>query len=170
MRIINNTPVTPKWGRVAVSVELAHGTREGWDKLTGMYEHTIDAKGRLFIPMRLREELGDPFYVTLSMEKCLTAYSIEGWAKFKEKMQTLPIHEKSRLRPLFTHASKCDLDSQGRILLTQYMRKYAELDKNVTVVGVDEYAEFWDSERWAKVDAAETTPENIAGVFKELDI
>ena len=138
--------------------------------MTGIFQHTVDAKGRLFIPARLREELGDPFYVTLSMEKCLTAYSLEGWAKFTEKMRTMPIVDKKKMRPLFTHAARCDLDSQGRILLSQYLRDFAGLDKNVTVVGVDEYAEFWDSEEWAAVDAAETTPENIAEVFTELDI
>ena len=138
--------------------------------MTGIFQHTIDAKGRLFIPARLREELGDTFYVTLSMEKCLTAYSLESWARFKEKMRTMPIVDKKKLRPLFTHAAKCDLDSQGRILLSQYLLDFAELHKNVTVVGVDEYVEFWDSDTWAVVDAAETSPENIAEVFRELDI
>ena len=138
--------------------------------MTGTYHHTIDAKGRLFIPARLREELGDVFYVTLSMEKCLAAYSLEGWEKFQEKMRALPIPLKKKMRPLFTHASRCDLDSQGRILLTQHLRDFAGLTKNVTVLGVDDYVEFWDTETWKPVDADETTPENIAKVLLEVGV
>ena len=74
------------------------------------------------------------------------------------------------MRPLFSHAAKCELDSQGRILLPQALRDFAGLKKNVTVVGSGECTEFWDSEEWAKVDIVETTPENIADVYMELDI
>ena len=136
----------------------------------GKFHHTIDAKGRLFIPARLREELGDVFYVTLSMEKCLSAYSSESWDKFMEKIKAMPKAKQIKMRPLYSHASKCDLDGQGRILLTQYLRDFAGLNKSVTVVGVGECAEFWDSDAWASVDAIETTPENIANVYMELDV
>ena len=137
--------------------------------MTGTYEHTIDAKGRLFIPARLRDELGGVFYVTLSMEKCLSAYSKESWEKFMEKIKAMPKAKQIKMRPLFSHAAKCELDGQGRILLTQKLRDFAGLKKDVTVVGSGECAEFWDTETWEAVDAIETTPENIAGVFEELD-
>jgi MraZ protein len=137
--------------------------------MTGIYEHSLDAKGRLFIPARLREELGEIFYVTLSMEKCLTAYSSESWNKFMEKIKAMPKVKQIKMRPLFAHAAKCELDGQGRILLPQSLRDFAGLTKNVTVVGSGECAEFWDSDAWNNVDAAETTPENIAEVFTELD-
>ena len=137
--------------------------------MTGIYQHTIDAKGRLFIPARLREELGDVFYVTLSMEKCLSAYSSESWQRFQEKIKEMPKAKQIKMRPLFSHAAKCELDGQGRILLTQALRDFAGLKKNVSVVGVGDCTEFWDSEAWAAKDALETTPENIANVFMELD-
>ena len=137
--------------------------------MTGIFEHLIDAKGRLFIPARLREELGDVFYVTLSMEKCLWAYSNDGWEKIVEKVKAMPTAKQIKMRPLFSHATKCELDKQGRILLNQTLRDFADLKKNVTVVGAGERVEFWDSETWAPVDVAETTPENIADVFMELD-
>lgn len=137
--------------------------------MTGIYEHSIDAKGRLFIPAKIKEELGEHFYVTLSMEKCLTAYSAESWDKFMEKIKAMPKVKQIKMRPLFAHAAKCDLDGQGRILIPQNLRDFAGLTKDVTVVGTGETAEFWDSETWAKVDAVETTPENIAEVFMELD-
>ena len=132
------------------------------------YQHTIDAKGRLFIPVRLREELGHTFYVTLSMEKCLSAYSIEGWERFKDKNRQMPQEDQNKMRPIFAMAHKCDLDSQGRINLPQTLRNFAGLQKNVAIVGVGERVEFWDSDVYAPIAAAEMTPENIAAVFREL--
>ena len=137
--------------------------------MTGIYQHTIDAKGRLFIPARLREELGEVFYVTLSMEKCLSAYSSESWERFMGKIKEMPKAKQIKMRPLFSHAAKCDLDGQGRILLTQALRDFAGLKKNVAVVGAGECTEFWDADTWADKDALETSPENIADVFMELD-
>jgi MraZ protein len=137
--------------------------------MTGIYEHSLDAKGRLFIPAKIKEELGDPFYVTLSMEKCLTAYSAESWDKFMEKIKAMPKVKQIKMRPLFAHAAKCELDGQGRILLPQNLRDFAGLVKDVTVVGSGETAEFWDTEAWTKIDAIETTPENIMDVFQELE-
>ena len=137
--------------------------------MTGVYQHSLDAKGRLFIPAKLREELGDVFYVTLSMEKCLSAYSAESWDKFREKIKAMPKIKQTKMRPLFAHAAKCELDNQGRILLPLTLREFAGLVKNVAVVGSGECAEFWDAETWAQVDVAETTPENIAEVYMELD-
>ena len=137
--------------------------------MTGIYHHTIDAKGRIFIPARLREELRDVFYVTISMDKCLSGYTPEGWEKIQQKMRAMPMASRKKMRPLFAHAAKCELDSQGRILLSQYLRDFADLERNVTVVGIDECVEFWNSDNWAVVDKEETTPENIREVLTELD-
>jgi len=142
---------------------------KGGVKLTGIYRHTIDAKGRLFIPSRLREELGDNFYITISMEKCLSAFSNESWLASKEKFNMMSRESKKRMRSIYAHASPGVLDSQGRVLIPQALRKWANLDKNVTVVGAGDCVEFWDSEAWEIVDEIETTPEYIAEVFKELD-
>ena len=138
--------------------------------MTGVYQHTLDAKGRLFIPARLREELGETFYVTLSMEKCLTAYSSDRWDEFMQKIQEMPKVKQIKMRPLFSHAAKCELDTQGRILIPQALRQFAGLTKNVAVVGNGSYTEFWDADAWAEVDNAEISPENIAEVFRELEI
>ena len=137
--------------------------------MTGVYRHTLDSKGRLFIPAKLREELGDVFYVTLSMEKCLSAYSSESWDRFMAKIKEMPRVKQIKMRPLFAHAAKCELDSQGRILLPQALRDFAGLTKNVAVVGAGDCAEFWDESTWDEVDMGETTPENIAQVLTELD-
>ena len=137
--------------------------------MTGEYQHSIDAKGRLFIPARLRDELGSVFYVTLSMEKCLSAYSSESWQSFSDKVNAMPYVQQRKMRPLFAYAAKCELDSQGRILLPQSLRDFAGLKKNVTVVGANNHAELWDSEEWTKVQAIELDPQNILGVYEELD-
>ena len=137
--------------------------------MTGVYNHNLDAKGRLFIPAKLREELGEMFYVTLSMEKCLTAYSAEGWSELTDKVKSMPKVKQIKMRPIFAHAAKCELDNQGRILLPQALRDFAGLTKEVAVVGNGECAEFWDAAAWAAVDTIETTPENIADVFMELE-
>ena len=73
------------------------------------------------------------------------------------------------MRPLFAHAAKCELDAQGRILLPAALRDFAGLKKNVTVVGDGDVAEFWDTDTWNEIDVIETTPENLAKVFTELD-
>lgn len=137
--------------------------------MTGEYEHTIDAKGRLFIPAKLREALGTVFYVTLSSEKCLSAYSSDNWDNITQRVNEMPISKQRKMRPLFAHAAKCELDSQGRINIPTKLRKFAELEKNVTVVGSNNHAEFWNTDLWMEIDCNETTPENIAAVMEELD-
>ena len=136
--------------------------------MTGEYQHNLDAKGRLFIPSRLRDELGEVFFVTISMERCLCAYSGESWRDLSDKADALPTFKKKKIRPLFAMAACCELDKQGRILLPQNLRTHAGLDKNVTVVGCNDHAELWDSDLWAEVKSAETTPENIAAAMEEL--
>ncbi len=137
--------------------------------MTGVYRHSIDTKGRLAMPSRIREELGEVFYVTISMERCLTAYSSESWERFMDKIKAMPRVKQIKMRPLFAHAAKCELDSQGRILLPQALRDFAALDKNVAIVGAGECAELWDEAAWDAIDTVETTPENIAEVLQELD-
>ena len=137
--------------------------------MTGEYQHSLDNKGRLFIPAKLREELGEVFFLTLSMDRCLCAYSAESWRDFSEKVAAMPYIRQRRMRPLFAHAAKCELDAQGRALIPQSLREYAGLEKNVTVVGCNNHAELWNSEAWDSVFAAETSPENIAAVMEELE-
>lgn len=136
--------------------------------MTGQYQHSIDAKGRVFIPVKLREELGDTFYVTMGMDSCLSVYSDASWAKFTEKFESLPYTKTKAMRPLFANAAKCEPDSQGRILLPQKLRAYAGLDKDVVIIGVSNRAEIWNAERWAALEAEELNPENLAAVMEEL--
>lgn len=138
--------------------------------MTGIYEHGLDAKGRLSVPSKIKDELGDVFYVTLAMDKCLKAYPMKGWEKFMEKVEAMSTAQKNRVRPLFAHAARCEIDGQGRVLLPQKLRDFVGLVKDVTIIGTGDTAEFWDAEEWAKKDAIESMPENIAAVLSELDI
>jgi MraZ protein len=107
--------------------------------------------------------------VTLSSEPCLSAYSSETWERMKEKVSAMNRIDQKKARPIFAHAAKCELDAQGRILLPQRLRDFANLVKDVTIIGIGNSVEIWDRDTWAAVDAAETTPENIEEVFAELD-
>ena len=138
--------------------------------MTGEFQHSLDSKGRVFIPAKLRDELGDTFYITISMERCLCIYSGQAWNALSERVNELPYIRQHKMRPLFAHAAKCELDGQGRTLIPQNLRDYAGLMKNVTVVGCGNHAEIWSSDGWNEVSQAETTPEYIYSVMEELGV
>jgi len=137
--------------------------------MTGEYQHSLDSKGRIFIPAKLREELGDVFYITISMDKCLCAYNSKNWQQLSDKVSAMPYVKQRMMRPLFAHAAKCELDGQGRALIPQNLREFAGLQKNVAVIGCNNHAEIWDSETWKEIYSVETSPENIAAVMEELE-
>lgn len=136
--------------------------------MTGQYQHSIDNKGRLFIPAKLREELGDTFYVTMGIDRCLSVYSNESWNRFTEKFESLPYSRTRAMRPLFANATKCEPDAQGRILLPTKLREYANLTKDVVVIGVSNRAEIWNADAWSELEAQELNPENLTAVMEEL--
>ena len=136
--------------------------------MTGTYEHSIDAKGRLFIPSKLREELGVSFYLAMGVDACLAIYPQETWERFTEKFASLPMSQSKAMRPLFANASKCELDSQGRIVVPQKLRKYADLDKDVVIIGVNDRAEIWAAETWNAQEEEEMTPEKMAECMAKL--
>ena len=107
--------------------------------------------------------------MTVSPEKCLSAYSQENGQAISEKAAAMTNLQQRKVRPLFAYAARCDLDGQGRILLPQHLREFAGLTKSVTVVGSNNHAEFWDSARWDEICPLEALPENIAAVMEELD-
>ena len=121
--------------------------------MTGKYAHNIDAKGRLFIPAKLREELGGKnFHLIIGQDMCLSLFSDESW---NEKMAALKEQSYSslkKLRMIFAHAADCDPDAQGRILIPAKLREYAGLTREVVVIGSFDRAEIWDAERWAAVE------------------
>jgi MraZ protein len=123
----------------------------------------VDKKGRIFMPSRLKEELGETFYVCKGLDGCLFVYSLANWERLLHKVGQMPIAVQ---RAIFPTAYKCEPDAQGRILLTQKLRDHAGLDKNVSVVGMGNHAEIWSTEKWeARSDAQEG---ELSDIFNSL--
>ena len=137
--------------------------------MVGKYRHTVDPKGRLFVPSKLREELGDAFYVTLGLDHCLSVYTEAGWEAIVEKYNALPIAKTRKMRFLFANAAKCEPDKQGRFLIPTELRDYAGLKQDVTFIGQAGHAEIWDSDTYDALEAESLTPENLAAAMEELD-
>lgn len=120
------------------------------------YNHTIDAKGRLIIPAKFREALGEEFVVSRGMDGCLFVYANNDWNAFEQKLTSLPLINKEArqfARFFLAGATQVEVDKQGRILLPENLRKAAELEKDVVLVGVGSRIEIWSRQRWEAVNA-----------------
>lgn len=139
----------------------------------GEYQHTIDPKGRLFIPVKFREGLGEAFVVTKGLDDCLFAYSLDEWKRLETKLKALPFTKadaRAFTRIFFSGAMECELDKQGRILLPANLRKYAQLDKDAVVIGVSSRVEIWSKERWDGYnEQAGAEYENLAEKLVDFD-
>ncbi len=117
----------------------------------GEYLHSIDAKKRLAVPSKFRSELGSRVVVTRGLDQCLFVYPTKQWEALAEKLGTLPVGEagtRSFIRLVLAGAADVEVDSQGRILLPEYLKEYAGLAKEVTVAGVFNRLEIWDTAKW----------------------
>lgn len=116
----------------------------------GEFNHSIDTKGRIIIPSKFREDLGDEFVITLGLDGCLFAYPNEEWQTFVEKLKTLPGTKEARQlqRYFMAGAAACEADKQGRILIPGKLRESADLNKDIVFVGVLNKIEIWSKERW----------------------
>lgn len=116
----------------------------------GEFNHSIDAKGRIIIPSKFREDLGDKFVITLGLDGCLFAYPDIEWMSFVEKLKTLPGTKEARQlqRYFMAGAAECEIDKQGRILIPAKLRESAKLDKDIVFVGVLNKIEIWSKEHW----------------------
>ena len=128
----------------------------------GEYNHTIDAKGRLIIPSKFRETLGDTFVVTKGLDGCLFVYDNVEWNVFEEKLKSLPITNKDArqfARFFLAGAAEVEVDNQGRILVPNVLRDFAELNKDVVLIGVASRIEIWSKERFEGITAYEDMDE-----------
>lgn len=138
----------------------------------GEYNHTIDAKGRLIVPSRFREILGDAFVVTKGLDGCLFVYDNEEWKLFEEKLRALPITNKEArqfVRFFLAGAAEVEVDKQGRILIPNVLREFAEITKDVVLVGVGSRIEIWSRERFEETASFEDMDE-IAEHMAELGL
>ena len=121
--------------------------------LIGEFEHSLDAKGRLIMPAKLRESIGDTFVVTKGLDGCLFAFSITEWTNFEEKLKSLPLSNKNSrefVRFFLSGATECEIDKQGRFLIPNNLREAAGLVKETVIIGVGTRIEIWDKEAWKK--------------------
>lgn len=119
----------------------------------GEYNHTIDAKGRLIIPAKFRELLGDEFVLTKGLDGCLSIYPMDEWGAFEQKLRALPLTNKNARtfsRFFVAGAAMCELDKQGRILVPQTLREFAGLEKDVVLTGNLNRIEVWSKEKWSE--------------------
>ncbi|MCL0067405.1 division/cell wall cluster transcriptional repressor MraZ [Peptococcaceae bacterium] len=138
----------------------------------GEYLHSIDAKGRLIIPARFREGLGEKFIVTKGLDNCLFVYPHNEWILLEQKLKLLPFTKadaRAFVRFFFSGANECELDKQGRILIPANLREYAGLSKEVVILGVSSRVEIWSLERWNEYSsAASESFEEIAEKIVDL--
>jgi len=119
--------------------------------LIGEYEHSLDVKGRLIMPSKLREDMGEKFIITKGLDGCLFGFSQNEWSNFEEKLKTLPLTNKNArdfVRFFLSGAIECEMDKQGRFLIAGNLREYANMEKDVVIIGVGTRLEIWDREKW----------------------
>jgi MraZ protein len=120
--------------------------------LIGQYRHSLDGKNRLFIPARLRQNVRR-FVITSGLESCLFVYTPENWKKITERLKTLPLTKadaRKFLRTFLSGANECPVDDQGRILIPKTLCSYANIRKEVIVVGVLDRVEIWSKSNWER--------------------
>lgn len=154
-----------KWG------EFPKG---GTTMFMGEYQHTLDSKGRLIIPAKLRENLGTSAVMTRGLDNCLFLFPLSEWKILEVKLKSLPLTKadaRQFVRFFFSGATESEFDKQGRITIPQNLRDYSKIDKDVTVIGVSNRVEIWSTELWNEyMSIAEESYEEIAENIVELGI
>ena len=142
--------------------------------MIGKYTAKLDDKNRLFVPAKLREELGDDFFVTLGVNcghRCLTIYKASDWQTLSDNYNTLPISQKGAATSLiFMNAVECEPDKQFRFSLSQFLLSYAGIQKEVMIVGRAGQAEIWDLNEFEAFEAENLTPEKLLASLEAIGL
>lgn len=177
--MVCSTKILAKITQNSISAEFSNGEVDSLPQvseqtsvlngmLTGTFNQTMDAKGRMSFPAKLREALGERFIVTKGIDGCLFVYSIENFEKKAEKIQSLPLAKARALqRSFMAWACEVEPDKQGRILVAQSLREAAALDKEIVVAGVCDRCEIWDKQRWMQFN--ERSESELAEELEGLD-
>lgn len=140
----------------------------------GCFSHTIDAKGRIIIPSKLRDRLGDTVVVTKGLDGCLSLYTIEKWEALTEKLSKLPTTKKDArtyVRLVLGNAHDLEFDKQGRINLPANLQAQAQLEKECTIIGVYDHIEIWSTAKYdAYVDNASETFEDVVENLVDFEV
>lgn len=135
----------------------------------GEFQHTLDEKGRMIVPVKFRDGLGTSFVVTRGLDKCLFVYPMSEWEMLEQKLKSLPMTRadaRSFVRFFFSGATECELDKQGRILIPATLRDYANLTRDAIVLGVSNRVEIWSDTVWR--DYSEDAAESFADIAEKL--
>ena len=142
--------------------------------MIGKYSAKLDEKNRLFVPAKLRNELGDHFFVTLGVNcghRCLTVYTAADWEVLGRNFNNLPISQRSAASSLiFMNATECNPDKQFRFTLTQFLLDYGGISRDVMIVGRAGQAEIWDAEEFAAFERENLTPEKLLASLEEIGL
>ena len=142
--------------------------------MIGKYPAKLDEKNRLFVPAKLRAELGGDFYVTLGVNcghRCLTVYTAEEWARLSENFNALSLAQRSGATSLiFMNAVECNPDKQFRFGLSQNLLSYAGIDREVMIVGRAGQAEIWDAKEFDAFEAENLTPEKLLASLEAIGL
>ncbi len=142
--------------------------------MIGKYPAKMDDKNRLFVPAKLREELGGTFYVTLGVNcghKCLTVYTQDDWQTISQNYNTLPLSQRGAATSLiFMNAAECAPDKQFRFTLTQNLLSYAGIDRDVMIVGRAGQAEIWDVNEFEAFENENLTPEKLLASLEAIGL
>lgn len=142
--------------------------------MIGKYPARMDDKGRLIVPAKLRQELGENFYVTLGVNcghRCLTVYTAPEWEKLSENYNSLTISQRSGATSLiFMNAAQCSPDKQFRFGLTPFLQDYAGIDREVMIVGRAGQAEIWDTEEFSRFEQENLTPEKLLASLEAIGL
>ena len=142
--------------------------------MIGKYPAKLDDKNRLFVPAKLRAELGEDFYVTLGVNcghKCLSIYTEADWQTLNQNYNALPISQRSDATSLiFMNATECTPDKQYRFTLTPFLLRYAGISRDVMIVGRAGQAEIWDCAEFAAFEAENLTPEKLLASLEEIGL
>ena len=140
----------------------------------GEYQHTLDDKGRIIMPSKFREDLGEGFIMTKGLDNCLFVYPRKEWLVLEEKLKTLPLTNRDArafIRFFFSGATECILDKQGRVLIPANLREHSKLDKDAVIIGVSTRIELWSKEEWDTYnDDDNLSYDSIAEKMAELGI
>lgn len=142
--------------------------------LIGQYEHSLDVKGRLIMPAKLRADIGERFIISKGLDGCLFVFSQTEWSNFEAKLKELPLTNKNArdfVRFFLSGATECELDKLGRFLIVNNLRTYAGIEKEVIIIGVGTRLEIWDKSKWEKYNSEDNlSPDDIAENMTMLGI
>ena len=138
--------------------------------MTGTYEHSLDNAGRLIVPSKLRDKLGNTFYLAVGVKEILTLYPMAAWEKLQERVSQLTTSQAAAMDVFCASAQLCEADKQWRFQVPSYLKDYAKIERDVVITGNNDRAQIWSADNWAAKTRQQLNPENIANLLETLGI